>query len=131
MPGKTQTRVITVPLPAHLAGKTVQLEITPGYTEKKEKADAENLSSSDPQSARIATYPSRASSSPTRPAMVRVAYKGHVVKNLPAGALDTIRPTTASVAPESFKNETRIVVPLGDFMVGTDRVDVDVKPVLR
>ena len=128
--GKTQTRVITVPLPAHLAGKTVQLEITPGYTEKKEKADAENLDALI-RNMEDATYPIKSIVVTYSAGDGAVAFKGHVVKNLPAGAMDTIRPTTASVAPEPFKNETRVVVPLGEFMVGTDRLDVDVKPVLR
>ena len=60
-----------------------------------------------------------------------MAYKGRIAKNLPPGALDAIRPTTASVAPDSFRSEVRTVIPLGEFMVGQDRVDVVVKPILR
>jgi hypothetical protein len=41
--GQPITRVITVPIPRHLAGQTVSLEISPGYTENKEKADPESL----------------------------------------------------------------------------------------
>jgi hypothetical protein len=60
-----------------------------------------------------------------------VSFKGRVAKHLPPGALDAIRPTAASVAPDSFKAETRLVVPLKQFVVGTDRVEVSVRPVLR
>jgi hypothetical protein len=60
-----------------------------------------------------------------------VSYKGHVAKDLPPGALDAIRPTSSSVAPDTFRSETRLVVPLPDFMTGQDHVSVEVKPVLH
>jgi hypothetical protein len=60
-----------------------------------------------------------------------VAFQGHVVRNLPPGAFDTITPTTSSVAPVPFQSQVRHVVKLDDFMIGQDRVSVTVKPVLR
>lgn len=128
--GKEVTRVISVPIPAHLAGQRVQLEIAPGYQVRKERADAENLSAmirnfEDP------THPVKSVVVSFNTNSGAVAFRGHVAKNLPPGALDTIRPTTASVAPEAFRTEARHVVPLGEFMVGSDRVEVNVKPILR
>jgi hypothetical protein len=60
-----------------------------------------------------------------------VAFKGHVVRNLPPGAMDAIRPTTSSIAPDAFQSDEKVIVPLGQYMTGTDRVSVVVRPVLR
>ncbi|MEZ4219509.1 MAG: SpoIVB peptidase S55 domain-containing protein [Polyangiaceae bacterium] len=128
--GKEITRVISVPIPKHLAGQKVTLEIGPGYQERKERADAENLGELI-RNLEDATYPIKSVVVAYATGDGAVSYKGRVAKNLPPGALDTLRPTTASVAPESFKNEARHAVSLGQFMVGTDRVQIDVKPVLR
>jgi hypothetical protein len=59
------------------------------------------------------------------------AYRGKVASRLPPGALDTLRPTTTSDAPETFVAEAQIAVPLKRFIVGKDTVRVDVRPILR
>ncbi|HEY0465345.1 MAG TPA: SpoIVB peptidase S55 domain-containing protein, partial [Polyangiaceae bacterium] len=41
--GPDVTRVISVPLPAHLAGQTVNLEIEPGYTEERDQPAPDTL----------------------------------------------------------------------------------------
>jgi hypothetical protein len=60
-----------------------------------------------------------------------VAYRGVVADNIPPGALDLITPTTSSVFPRPFRSTVRRVVPLPVFLVGSDTVQVSVKPVLR
>jgi hypothetical protein len=50
---------------------------------------------------------------------------------LPPGAFDSIRPTTATVAPEAYRAEVHQVTPMSTFVTGQDRVTIDVKPVLR
>lgn len=128
--GKEITKVISVPLGKHLAGRTVSLEIGPGYLEKKELADPENVPELV-QNLQNPLYPVKSIVVSYQEQDGAVAYKGRVAKHLPPGALDAIRPTTASVAPDSFRSQTRTVFPLGEFMVGQDRVDVVVKPILR
>ncbi len=128
--GKEVSRVISVPIPAHMAGQKIVLEVGPGYLERREKADAENLGDLV-RNLQNATYPIKSVVVAYATGDGAVSFKGHVAKNLPPGALDALRPTTASVAPESFKNEARHVVSIGQFMVGNDRVEIDVKPVLR
>jgi hypothetical protein len=123
-------KVITVPLPAHLAGQTVTLEIAPGYTEQRDMADPENVSALV-RNLQNPLFPIQSVVVSYSGGDGAVSYKGHVAKNLPPGALDAIRPTSASVAPDSFKSTSRHVIPLGEFMVGEDRVEVSVKPVLR
>jgi hypothetical protein len=117
-------------MPAHLAGRTVSLEIGPGYLERREQANPENVGElvSNLQNP---LFPLKSVVVSYQDNETGVAFKGRVAKNLPPGALDAIRPTTSSVAPDSFRSETRIAFPLGEFMLGQDRVDVVVKPVLR
>ncbi len=128
--GKEIQKVISVPLPAHLAGKTVSLEIGPGYLENKDQADPENVPDLV-HNFENPLYPLKSVVVSYAGGDGAVSYRGHVAKNLPPGALDAIRPTTSTVAPDSFRSETRQSFPLGDFMVGQDRVDVIVRPVLR
>ena len=48
-----------------------------------------------------------------------------------ASALDTLRPATASDAPEVFAAQVQTAVPLKRFLVGRDSVRVTIRPVLR
>jgi hypothetical protein len=128
--GKEIQKVITVPMPRHLAGQTVTLEISPGYSEQRERADPENVAALV-RNLENPHYPIKSAVISFSGGEGAVSYKGHVAKNLPPGAMDAIRPTTASVAPDHFRSQTRHVAPLGEFMVGEDRVEVTVKPILR
>lgn len=128
--GKEIQKVISVKLPAHLAGKTVSLEIGPGYLESKDQADPENVGELV-SNLKNPLYPLKSVIVTYSGGDGAVSYRGHVAKNLPPGALDAIRQTTSTVAPDSFRSETREIFPLGEFMVGSDRVDVIVRPVLR
>jgi hypothetical protein len=128
--GKEIQKVISVKLPPHLAGKTVSLEIGPGYLEQKDQADPENVGELV-NNFKNPLYPLKTVIVTYSGGNGAVSYRGHVAKNLPPGALDAIRQTTSTVAPDSFRSETREVFPLGEFMVGSDRVDVIVRPVLR
>ncbi len=128
--GPEVTRVVSVPIPAHMAGQTVNLEIEPGYTEERDQAAPDSLADmiknfQDP------VYPSKSAVVTFGTGDAGVSFKGRIAHDLPPGALDVIRPETSSVAPESFPTTTRVVVDLPQFMVGRDRVSVTVRPVLR
>jgi hypothetical protein len=60
-----------------------------------------------------------------------ISFRGKIAKNLPPGAFDALRPTTSSLAPDTFQSNWRSVVPLPEFMVGRDKLTVKVRPVLR
>ena len=127
--GRPITRVVRIPMPKHLAGQTLTLSIRPGYTVDKEQADPENLAdlvgsfedSVYPPKSVIVSYHHGGA----------VSYRGHVARNLPPGGFDSIRPESATVAPEPFRSETRLVASLPGFMTGQDTLTVEVKPVLR
>jgi hypothetical protein len=128
--GAEQTKVITVPLPAHLAGRTVTLEIGPGYMEEREKAPPNTLAELI-KNFENPVFPPRTIVASFSSGDAGLAFNGKVAQNLPPGALDQLRPTTSSIGPEAFQTSIRHVVPLGEFMIGRDRVTVTIRPVLR
>lgn len=128
--GKPVTKVISVPLPKHLAGKTVRLNIAPGHTKRREQAPPEKLTDII-QNLRTPIYDPKSIVVTYSTGDGAVAYRGHIVKNLPPGAIDMIRPRTSSVAPRTFRTEVRKVYPLDKFVIGGDNVSVRIKKVLR
>lgn len=128
--GPAFTRTVSVPLPRYLAGKKLTLTISPGYNEQRDQADPDSLNQLInnlqnpiyPPKSIVISYDSGAGA---------VSYRGHVARDLPPGALDAIRPTSSSLAPDAFRSETRFVVPLTKFMTGQDHVTVKIKPVLN
>ncbi len=128
--GPEVTRVVAVTIPPQLAGQNVTLEIVPGYLEEREDSAPDNLSELVHNLA-TTTYPPKSVVIAFQSGSSAVSFKGRVARNLPPGALDALRPTTSSVAPEAFQSAIRQVVPLTDFVVGRDKVTVSVRPVLR
>jgi len=128
--GPNVTRVISVPIPAYLAGQTVNLEIEPGYTEERDQAAPDTLADLI-KNFENPVYPAKSVVVSFGTGDAGVSFKGRIAHDLPPGALDVIRPATSSIAPETFATTTRVVVDLPQFMVGRDRVSVTVRPVLR
>jgi hypothetical protein len=128
--GPEVTRVVTVPIPAHLAGQTVNLEIEPGYAEERDQAAPDSLSDLM-KNLENPVYPPKSVVISFGTGDAGVTFKGRVAHDLPPGALDAIRPATTSIAPETFTTTTRVVADLPQFMIGRDRVSVSVRPVLR
>jgi hypothetical protein len=126
--GAAITRVVKIPIPPHLAGKTVTLTIRPGHVVSRERAAPENLADLIstlvdpvyPPKSVVVSYSDGGA----------ITYRGKVATSLPPGAFDALQPRSASVAPVPFKSETRHVTPLEQFMVGHDSVRIQVKPVL-
>jgi hypothetical protein len=122
-------RMITVPMPPHLAGSSVKLTILPGHSVPREQAAPETL----------AEFISNLENPIYPPKSIVVSYqqgtgmafKGRVAENLPPGALDRLRLRSNSIAPEPFQSKSHHVVQLNDFMIGAATVDVQVKAVLR
>jgi SpoIVB peptidase S55 len=127
--GKPFTRVITVPIPKHLAGRTVKLTIRPGHSVPREKPLPDSLGEFI-ETLKDPIYPPK-SVVVSYDDGTGVAFRGRIAQQLPPGALDSIAQKTDTVAPESFKSEVRNVTLFDDFMIGSDTVSVRVKPVLR
>jgi len=128
--GPILQKVVSVPLPAHLAGRTLTLEISPGYAEEKDKASPDTLRElihnfEDPIQPPKSVVVSYASPEAT------VTHKGRIATDLPMGALDALRPSTSSIAPDAYTTTVRQSFPLNQYLVGRDRVNVTVRPVVR
>ncbi len=128
--GKAITRVISIPLPRHLAGGTVNITLEPGYNVEYERAAPESLGELV-RNLENQTYPAKSVVASFSSGNGAVSYKGRVAKNLPPGALDSIQPVTTSIAPDAFGTQVRRVFTLGQFMTGQDSVSVKIRPVLR
>ncbi len=128
--GKLETRVIEVPVPAELAGRDVEIELAPGYEVERPLATPNNLAEL------VAMLPSQFHDAESVVATFKLrengaAFRGQVASRLPPGAVDTLRPTSDSDAPETFGAQVSTAVPLKLFLVGKDSVSVRVRPILR
>jgi hypothetical protein len=128
--GPTITKTLAVPLPAHLAGKTVTLEITPGYTEERDRAAPDSLAELI-RNLKEQLYPPRSIVVSYASPESTVTHRGRIAADLPMGAVDALRPTTSTVAPDAYTTTVRQVFPLGQFLVGKDRVTASIRQVLR
>lgn len=128
--GPPQYQVLTVPIPEQFAGETVNIEVVPGYTETPEMAPPETLgeliSNLD-----IPVYAPKSLLVKYNTPGSTLAYRGQVAAHLPPGAVDSLMPTTSSIAPAAQSSPTRLVFPTSNYVVGKDRVSVRVKAVLR
>ncbi|WP_437333879.1 SpoIVB peptidase S55 domain-containing protein [Sorangium sp. So ce394] len=128
--GPLESRVIEVPIPRELAGGQVEIELSPGYEVERPMATPNNvaelvamlpLQNHDAESV-VATFKLRENGA---------AYRGKVASRLPPGAMDTLRPSSDSDAPEAFGAQVQVPISLKRFMVGKDTVSVKVRPILR
>ncbi|WP_437295446.1 SpoIVB peptidase S55 domain-containing protein [Sorangium sp. So ce426] len=128
--GPVESRVIEVPVPRELAGSRVDIDLAPGYEVERPMATPNNVAEL------VAMLPSQTHDAESVVATFRLrengaAYRGKVASRLPPGAMDTLRPSSASDAPETFGAQVQVPVSLKRFLVGKDSVSVTVRPILR
>jgi hypothetical protein len=130
--GKVETRIIEVKVPPEMAGKEIDIDLVPGYEVERALPTPDSVAelvsnlpnlTFDPESL-VATF--RLSTKENG-----ASYKGKLASRLPPGALDTLRPSSQSDAPEVFTTLVHTAVPLGRFLLGRDTVHVEVHPVIR
>jgi hypothetical protein len=128
--GKLETRDIEVKVPAEFAGREVEVDLAPGYEVERPLPTPDSVAelmanlpntNFDPESI-VATFRLRDAAA---------AYHGKIVSRLPPAAMDMLRPSSASDAPEIFAAQVHTAVPLKRFVIGRDSVRVYVRPVLR
>jgi len=128
--GPEQERILIVPIDRNRAGDTVTLEIVPGYTESREMAPAENLAELARNLDEPVYLPKSVVVKFTGPGGT-MAYHGRVAAKLPPGALDLLSSTNSTVIPATFAATSRSVHPLPFYVLGRDRVSVEIRPVMR
>ncbi|HTM46341.1 MAG TPA: SpoIVB peptidase S55 domain-containing protein [Polyangiaceae bacterium] len=127
--GPAITRVVTVHVPKYLAGEKLTIEIQPGYMVQRAHASPDSLAQTV-ENLQNPTYPPK-SVVLSYVSGDGLAFKGRIAEDLPPGVMETMRPTTSTVAPEPYRSQTDQVVPLDDFVVGGDSVTVQVKSALH
>ena len=128
--GKVESKVIEIAVPAELAGRDVEIELAPGYEVERPTATpnsvAELIANLQTQNfdseSLIATFKLRENGA---------AFGGKVASRLPPGAMDTLRPSSESDAPETFGAQVQVQIPMKRFIVGRDTARVSIRPVLR
>jgi hypothetical protein len=128
--GPEEQKIIEVPIPRELAGKEVDIELSPGYAESPDLPAPEKLSDL------LANLPRRFYPLDSVVASIKlaehgVAFQGQVASRLPPGALDILRPASDTKAPEPFVSYVRTAIPIHRLLDGKDHVKVRVRPVLR
>jgi hypothetical protein len=128
--GPEEQKIIEVPIPRELAGKDVDIELSPGY------AEAPDLPSPDRFADLVANLPRQSYPLDSVVASIKmaeqgVAFHGQVAQRLPPGALDTLRPAVDTAAPEPFASYVRTSIPIRRLLEGKDKVRIKVRPVLR
>lgn len=128
--GPEQIRVVEIDIPRELAGSQVEIELTPGHQTVPDLPKPENVSEL------MANLPKLSMAPDVLVATIKVggqglAFKGQVASRLPPGALDTLRSSSSSVAPEPFPSVVRTVIPLNQFVIGKDSVRIRVRDVMR
>jgi hypothetical protein len=128
--GKVESKVIEIPVPAELAGRDVEIELAPGYEVERPTATPNSVAEliANLQTANfdseslVATFKLRENGA---------AFGGKVASRLPPGAMDTLRPSSESDAPETFGAQVQVPIPMKRFIVGRDTARVSIRPVLR
>jgi hypothetical protein len=128
--GPEEIKMIEVPIPRELAGKEVDIDLTPGYAEVPELPSPERLADLAANLPRQ-SYPIDSIVASVKMAEHGVAFHGQVAGRLPPSALDTLRPASDSKAPEPFVSFERTAIPIHGLLEGKDHVRVRVRPVLR
>jgi hypothetical protein len=128
--GKVETKIIEVDVPAELAGREVEIDLAPGYEVERPQPSPESVAEL------VATIPNQTFDPESVVATFRLrengaTFRGKVASRLPPGALDTLRSSVDSDAPETFVAQVQSAVPLKQFMVGRDTVRVKIRSVLR
>ncbi len=128
--GKPETKTISVPIPADLAGRDVDVEIAPGYEVERPQPSPGSVAQL------VAVLPNQVHDGESIVATIRLreagaTFGGKLATRLPPGAVDTLRSATDSDGPEVFGASVQHVVPMKRFIVGRDTVRVKVRPIVK
>lgn len=128
--GKPETKTISVPIPAELAGRDVDIELAPGYEVERPQPTPSSVAQL------VAVLPNQVHDGESLVATIKLresgaTFGGQVASRLPPGALDTLRSSTDSDGPELFLATSREVIPMKRFIVGRDSVKVKVRAVVK
>ena len=128
--GKLETKTISIPTTAEMAGRDIDIDISPGYDVDRPQPTPNSVSEL------VAVLPNQVFDGESLVVTIRLkeagaAFGGQIASRLPPGAVDTLRTASASDGPEVFAAMSYQVVPMKRFIVGHDSVRVKVRPILK
>jgi hypothetical protein len=126
-PERVRTLPITIPYSA--AGQEIELAVQPGDEVAIEQPKPENLSNLI--NAVLAGYPSTSLVVSAKLPSQGLKMFGHVVRQLPGSAYDTLQLVNQSEHGDSFATYRRQVVPLGKVITGSARLKLKVRDMAR
>jgi hypothetical protein len=128
--GKELVRDVELPIPAVFAGTEVEIEVAPGFDVAPDLPAPDNLPELLANETRQSYLPkslvlqikSRAES---------VLFQGAVAPELPAFAFDALRPVHSDTGGDAVATYLRTVIPLDQYVDGSDKVKVKVRRAMR
>jgi hypothetical protein len=120
-----ETRLVSVPIPARAAGQKVELSFEPGHTVDLERPIPESLDQIY-DNVRLG-YPSTSMIVSTKLPTQGLRMRGHVVRDLPGSAYDTLRLSADAQRPIPFSTITREELPVGQVMYGNAKLSLEVR----
>jgi len=128
--GKMETKTISIPTTAEMAGRDIDIDISPGYEVDRPQPSPNSVAEL------VSVLPNQVFDGESLVVTIRqkeagASYGGQMASRLPAGAIDTLRTSSDSDGPEVFASNTYQVVPMKRFIVGRDFVRVKVRQILK
>jgi len=125
--GPAVTKTLAVPIPAHLGGRDVDIEIVNGAELAPERPSPESLAQLLANAA-VKNPPIRTLAATLRLPAQGVLHGSHVAGDLPPFAIDALRPSTNDYGPAPFGARLDVLLPVEHAVLGRDRVRISVKP---
>jgi len=123
--GPIEQRLIELPIPETWAGETVDIELLPGSQVREERAQPENVA--DILGIVKSGYPATTLVISEQRKGRGLSLLGHVVRNLPGSALDTLSPAHDTGRGPAFVTQTRRAIPMGRVMTGSAKLTLTVR----
>lgn len=128
--GKLETKTISIPTTAEMAGRDIDIDIAPGYDVDRPQPSPNSVAEL------VSVLPNQVFDGESLVVTIRqkeagASFGGQLASRLPAGAVDTLRTASATDGPEVFASMTYQVVPMKRFIVGRDSVKVKVRQILK
>ncbi len=120
-----QTRIVRVPVPESAAGEKIELVFEPGNRVKLQLPRPDDMATILDNVR--AGYPATSLVVSTKLPSRGLKLRGHVVRDLPGSALDSLQLANEAHRPTSFSTYKRKELPLGQIVAGSARVKLEVR----
>ncbi|MFI5308152.1 MAG: hypothetical protein ACHQ53_12405 [Polyangiales bacterium] len=120
-----EVKIVPVHVPASAAGEKIELAFEPGNQVQLERPEPENLDQII-DNVRMG-FPSTSLVVSLKLPSQGLRLRGHVVRNLPGSALDSLQLGGAGTRPTAFATQSRTELPMHEVVVGSARITLDVR----